>query len=471
MSSPGAWERFQPLAAPNLDRGCQAIVSALAVQTSRGWVGVAVTVVLGPADAGLNGIQGPRIVDALGFRAFRGSVPPGKVQGLLAGMQTGLVAADVLPEGVDVDLDLTGRDGRAITFYEPQFRKRNENQFGYPYPYHLIEGVGDLVGDVASPGALGQLSEYLPTAEHPFAGLSDLSAELQLGGPPEERSSRKIHVISPIWVGWDSMESSIATGELALKIHSFWSNLGHDLVLSAISRPERAPPWRVRSIVGDRGWDSSAEDGVYRFSTVLKANGSVPPADLHLSYRGVRLDTIPVGLGSVRTIAHAVFDADFDSLRRRLSNPKTTEAFEEGIAWLLHLCGFSAARYGHKDMQGAVDVVAFRDDSIAIFAEATSKIPPVEKIIDLRNRADAFQRRVKEARGVSVVLCRCMFVGVSREALSDEMISRAHDETVVLVANEDIDDLLEGALRGESATRAWGRLANCGPKFAGIHLE
>ncbi len=178
-----------------------------------------------------------------------------------------------------------------------------------------------------------------------------------------------------------------------------------------------------------------------------------------------------MGLGSLRVIAHALFDSEFQQLRKRLASAKhNTDSFEEGVAWLLHLCGFASARYGHKDMQGATDVVAFRDESIAIFAECTAKIPPLEKIGDLRNRADAFQQRVNE-RGRSIVLARAMFVAVSKKEISDEPVDRDHEQRVVLVAKEDMEALLEGAIRGEDAVHAWGYIVNCSPKFGAIHLE
>ncbi len=71
-----------------------------------------------------------------------------------------------------------------------------------------------------------------------------------------------------------------ALGQLKLKIHSLWSDLGEDLVLSLISRPGEGPPWSYRSVVGGNGWTVSDHEGVRRFETTLKANGQVPPGDL-----------------------------------------------------------------------------------------------------------------------------------------------------------------------------------------------
>lgn len=64
-----------------------------------------------------------------------------------------------------------------------------------------------------------------------------------------------------------------------------------------------------------------------------------------------------------------------------------------------------------------------------------------------------------------------MFVGVSRKEVSHDLVERTHEQKVVLVAKEDMEALLEGAIRGEDAVHAWGYVVNCGPKFGPIHLE
>jgi hypothetical protein len=64
-----------------------------------------------------------------------------------------------------------------------------------------------------------------------------------------------------------------------------------------------------------------------------------------------------------------------------------------------------------------------------------------------------------------------MFVGVPKAELSEDLVSRAHEHRVLLVANEDVEDLLRGAIRGEDAVQAWARIVLCGPPYAPIHLE
>ncbi len=469
---PDPWDQFLAAATPNTSRGCQPVVSALAYRAGDEWAGLAVTIILGPAGAAIEGAVGPRIVDDIGFRAFRGTVHPEKLAGLLAAIRTGRLSPDVLPEGVDLELNLAGKNGQTMSYYTPHSHKRHEGPLEYPYPHDILEAHGDYVEDWVTRGGLARLNEALPSAKEPYSGLAALASELQLGVVPEERTSRTVHIVSPIWIGWDFLEPGIVAGQLRLGIHSFWKEVGDDLVVSVISRPGDGPAWSYRSVVGSERWSVSVDGGVTRFETVLQAKGQVPAADLFLSFGGKTLDAVPVGLGSVRVLAHALFDGDFEQLRKRLNSSKqNTDNFEEGVAWLLHLCGFASVRYGHKDMQGATDVVAFREGSIAVFAECTSKLPPFEKILDLRNRAAAFQRRVKEARGSSIVLARAMFVGISRRDISDEFVARAHEERVLLVAKEDMEDLLEGAIRGEDARHAWARIVGCGPKFGPIHLE
>jgi hypothetical protein len=467
-----AWDQFLRLAEPNTNRECQAVVSGFMYRSGDAWASLAMTVILGPAGARIQGPSGPRIVDAQGFRAFRGIVSAEKVPPLLAGVRTGLLTPDVLPAGVDVELSTNTREGRACNYFDPTAEKRNSGRPEYPYPFHILRGRGDMVADWVTPNALAALSDALPSAEHPFGDVRGLARELDLGADFDHGSSRSIQILSPVWIGWDSVEPDIAAGRVKVRLHSFWSDVGDDLVLSVISRPGKGPAWHYRSVVGTDTWVVSREDGVTRYESELQAKCPIAPADVFLSFQRRTLDTFPIGLGTTRVFAHALFDPDFAQLRKRLNASKqNTDHFEEGVAWLLHLCGFSSARYGHKDMQGATDVVAFSEEHMAVFAECTSKLPTLEKISDLSARADAFQRRVKDARGSAAMLARAMFIGISRKDITDEFVERAHEQRVLLVANEDIQDLLDGALRGEDAVRAWGRIAHCGPRFGPMYYE
>lgn len=448
------------------------MVSGLAYNTPDSCIGLAVTVILAPADAAIPSPVGPRIVDLLGFRAFRGSVSSEKVADLLAGLRSGCVPANVLPQGVDHELTLRRRDGHPLAYLHPRFEERHKGPLEYPYPHYRLEGHADNIGDWVPSGALGALSDALPSAGEPYPDLASLASDLQLGMVPEERTSRTINIISPIWIGWTSVETDIADGLVKLKLHSLWSDIGDELVVSMFPRSSEGASWRKRSVVGSEEWTVSDESGVRTFEAVLRATGPVPAADLILSFGSKPLDKVPVGLGSLRVIAHAMFDDGFQLLQKRLSSARSnTNNFEEGVAWLLHLCGFASVRYGHKDVQGATDVVAFRDESVVVFAECTAKIPPFQKVVDLRNRADAFQRRVRDSHGRSVLLLRAMFVDVPRQDISDDLVQRAHEDKVVFVTQDDMNRLLEAAATGESALHAWAIMANCGPKFGSIHLD
>lgn len=471
LSEDPSWREFLDRAAPNLDRNPHALVSGLVYASSTENHALALTVILAPTDQA-EGPVSPRLVDYQGLRAFRGLVAPDKVQDLLGGLRLGKVPRGALPSGVDLDITLPGRAGRPFSFDRHSFVKRSGGARSFPFPHELLTGTGANLHDVLPPHFLAELGEQLPAAEIPFANLSALSRELGLAIGLQDHDSATVEILSPYWIAWEGAEPSLAEGTLRLKIASYIGPIAPHAILSIIPIAEAQADWRVRTVVGDNAWSTvDSGDGALHFEAVFKAQSPIPPSQVFLTFEGRRLDEFKVGLGSARVVAHALFDRDFELLTKRLQNTKNTDSFEEGVAWLLHLCGYSAARYGHKDVQGATDVVAFSDESIAIFAECTSKLPSTDKMKDLQTRANAFKRKMEELQGRKLLLARAVFLPIPRSEVSEDLRDSAHELQVTLVAQEDMANLLDGAIRGEDSRRAWAVIACCGPKFGSIYLE
>jgi hypothetical protein len=68
-------------------------------------------------------------------------------------------------------------------------------------------------------------------------------------------------------------------------------------------------------------------------------------------------------------------------------------------------------------------------------------------------------------------MVRAIFLPVPRSHFSEDLIERAYSDKVVLVGEEDMEDLLDGATRGEDAERAWGFLATRGPEYGPTYIE
>jgi hypothetical protein len=398
-------------------------------------------------------------------------VDPSKVPALLDGLRSGRVSRETLPLGVDLDLTLPARGDHPFVFDRHEFVGRGKGRRSFPFPVEMLSGTGASIRDCVPLHLLSELGELLPAAETPFADLAALARELSLGIELQEHDSATVEILSPYWIQWEAVDPNLAEGTLRLQLASLTGPLAPHAILSIIPDADAQADWRLRTVVGDAAWSTHDDgDGVIHFEALFKAHAPVPPARVFLTSGKRRLDEFKVGLGSARVVAHALFDTDFDLLAKRLRNAKSSESFEEGVAWLLHLCGYSAARYGHKDVQGATDVVAF-SDNIAIFAECTAKLPSTEKMKDLQARADAFQNRMSELQGRKLLMARAMFMPLPKSEISADFIQHAHEFRVTLVAQEDMANLLEGAIRGEDSRRAWAVIACCGPKFGGIALE
>jgi hypothetical protein len=471
LSEDASWRQFLDLAAHNMDRNPYAFVSGLVYASGGVNHVLALTVILGPTDRA-EGPVGHRLVDFQGLRALRGAVAPDKVRELLAGLRLGKVSRSALPSAVDLDVSLPGRAGHPFALDRHSFVKRGSGTRSFPFPHELLTGTGADISDFLPSHVLAELGEQLPAAETPFAGLSALASELGFGMTLQDHASATVEILSPYWIGWEAAEPNLVEGTLRMKLVSHNGPIAPQGVLSIIPDAGAMADWRRRTVVGDSAWSTVDEgDGAIHYEALFKAKSSIPPSRVFLTVGRRRLDEFRMGLGSARAVAHALFDRDFELLTRRLQSTKNTDSFEEGVTWLLHLCGYSAARYGYKDVQGATDVVAFGDESIAIFAECTSKLPTTEKMKDLQARADAFQNKMEELQGRKLLLARAVFLPIPRGEIGDDLVNAAHDVRVTLVAKEDMANLLEGAVRGEDSRRAWAVIACCGPKWASIHLE
>lgn len=139
--------------------------------------------------------------------------------------------------------------------------------------------------------------------------------------------------------------------------------------------------------------------------------------------------------------AHAVFDEDSKGLRRQLSRRRD---FEYAVATLLHLCGFYTERTGR--LSGELpDILAFSPDKMAlIVGECTTKAPEINKIMDLKKRANKLKRELK------IDVYPILFTSVKRQDVKSGRPEAIAAPEATIVYFDRLERLYEMASRGRA---------------------
>jgi hypothetical protein len=314
----------------------------------------------------------------------------------------------------------------------------------------------------------------LPASDPPFASLSAVARDLRIGSRLEHNDRTSVLVVSPFWLALTRFESNHESASIGVEVLSYWPEISKAATLSLLPDVEFVDHKAVMPI-GDNSWTSdTGAEGTTVFRKTLQIGESIGAADLSLNYGGRQVEAVRVGLAGARVVAHAVIDSDFRALRSRLferKNKSDSDRYEEGVAWLLHLCGFSVSRYGYKDVQRATDVVAFFDDSAAIYAECTLEFPSMDKLKDIETRAEGLRTRLEVNYGRSIALVRAIFLPHNRAELSPADANDAHDQArSIYICGDDQEELLRMARRGESADACFAFIAQRGREHATVAM-
>jgi len=264
-------------------------------------------------------------------------------------------------------------------------------------------------------------------------------------------------LIAPLWTTISSTRSSL-DGELNIEISSQIDSLAQRFTLAVdpVEKP-RLDEKRLLTIVGDE-WKVETKDSLTRRSTRLLTR---PPTALSLNFDKESVETRRVGAGNLRILAHQHNDdAELESLRKSLFGV-SAQHFEEGVAQLLHLCGFSAEHIAGK--KEAVDIVAFADESDVLLVECTLRELDSKKLDKLGARARALEELMERRVGsTGAYVRRALFMPVGRKAVPAPTLEAVQDHGVLLVCQEELELMIEMALRGEPPMKVLSILSAAG---------
>jgi hypothetical protein len=460
---------FEDRAASNLDRGSSALVSGVLYRAPDSGAtpatNLGMTVVLIPRGYEPEGPLGPEIIDFNGLSAFRGVVASDRVRELLAAIREGVVPLHCLPAGVEGSIQVAGGNDVEWSTHDYKAGDRAPQRYR-EFAGHSLEIVCNPLCRVPE-DTWTEMIARLPASSPSFADLDHFAESLDLDdGFAPLRKASFCKVYAPSWLKLRAAEFDVTAGGVTIEVESFWSDLEKDVSVSVIPLSLSSKGENPLSFdVGSWQVTPPPRPGArWLYRKTATVGGPPGPVVVSLNHKMLSVSRATTGRPAARLVAHHAFDPNLRALKARLASSQPGQ-FEEGMSVLLHLCGFSVANIGWKDLDRAPDFLAFRAEDAVVVGEVTIEPPDGKKVKNLSSRAQAIRSLLnKDGRGVAVV--PVMFVRRPRGAMPAQGVEGVVGEFVSLAFEEDIAELVTLASRGESVStilRFVGSLGAAGP--------
>jgi len=410
-------------------------------------VSLSARIMLIPPGLAIPGPVGEQVFESGRFRAARGIVRSGGVPALLDGFERGRLLPEGLPEGWKEPIALAvGPQLEHRSIDEPRFVDRGYRPAHLPWQVSGYE-VSDLVHVTSTTdsgfwSAFDRMQRELTAWDPPYLGVSGLARELLLPTVPARDVVRVTEVVSPFWIQLVNVAPAPDRRTIHITVRSEWNPVPPEATLSVI--PHRTGSSGRRMSLTESGWAATIQEPALILRRELPAGDG--PTSVCLNFGNESIATHVTGLASSRVVSHLIADPEAAWLRSCLTgkDSQTADVFEAAVTWLLHLLGFASVRYGYKRLQRSVDVQAFLDDARVVFAECSVELPDSTKLQDVKHRGKSLEATAAlSGRLVHVVPT----IFTSASSANSE---RASDPGVVVFAREEIGELLERALRGDS---------------------
>lgn len=260
--------------------------------------------------------------------------------------------------------------------------------------FHLEGQMGPALSNFWNNEEWVDLEDRLRNCDPPVAGTQDLADNLleYTCAFNNWQGMASVAVIAPLYAG---LFPDIEARPTSISLRAFAPSTA------------KVDDFRLGIVVAGSGWVDrrrvplvSAPEPAQPSSISMAAEVAVPEGltfDATLLFRGVQVGSVhePIWSENPRILAHDYLDKQFERLHRALDQPEgvpDARAFEIGLAWLFHLCGFQVVNYGLKDFKPdeEIDILAFVPHARQLLAvEATLKSPlNKDKLAKFRRRGD-----------------------------------------------------------------------------------
>ena len=156
-----------------------------------------------------------------------------------------------------------------------------------------------------------------------------------------------------------------------------------------------------------------------------------------------------------RFLAHETYDTNAERLTEWLHGDGTVRAdnFEHAVTILLHVCGFFTEWLGRKGLvEDAPDVVAFSPETQAmIVGECKTNVFGWKELRKLKERTKKLYQELK------VDTYPVVFARIEQNDIDEETRMKARNDNVTILTIQEMNELLEMALRGSEARNVLNR--------------
>jgi len=318
----------------------------------------------------------------------------------------------------------------------------------------------------------------LPACDPPYASVEHLTQEFGFSDI-RSGSSCSFEILSPSWLSFDA--THLKEDVIEVVMSSPWENLDEQGHLSFI--PVRNADRGKRQHVKIEPMEEQATNGWPSYVARIALDRSPGPTIAHVIIEGRSVASTPLfGFPAARMDVHGIIDPDFSRIWNRLAARRNfkarsgdtqatrpdARAFEEGVVWLLALCGLTPIQYG-VGTEDSLDVVAHYNDRLLLAGECTVKLPIPGKVQRFLQRVGELEEGLKAA-GREIRVGKTFFVACS-ETLPGlkERRQELEERDIVLVCKDDLERLLQSAMEGKLWDVYW-KLTAPGWPYSAVKL-
>lgn len=255
---------------------------------------------------------------------------------------------------------------------------------------------------VASPIDSAVIDNELRSNDPPFDGLDDLASWLGLPKPwPSFKPpSIQIRVSPPTDLMMDKCGLKDDQFTLTLHAHPHFDVRSAGLAIRTI--PGKGLKAR-RQVISEVAWHNPGDEKLVGNAVIQLEHVDSVLAILQVGQSTVRRQWFldPVKARNSRLVAAQLFDTDLKMIRKSVLQNTDANSFEDGVAALLFLLGFSPAKQIETN---APDLIVTTPSGKLIIVECTTRIADFSKKLGkLVDRRGALSRTLKESEHFSEV--------------------------------------------------------------------
>jgi hypothetical protein len=284
---------------------------------------------------------------------------------------------------------------------------------------------------------------HLRALNPPFMDLTGLFASHGLTNPGHDQTLIEIRAPAPVVI--EQKESCISNGQAHIVVTAA-NGLNLDELRIGFHESRDSPkPLRGQLNPDSIRWKDS---GAFRRGEATFAVGDRTSCYTFLSYRGVGVQQASIVDKSktfnLRYAVHAAFDPDLEVVRRMLFDSKRdAKAFEDGVAMVFGLLGFSVVQHGRsKKLSDATDLVAITPSGTTAAIECTLGTPTHGGQVSTALQRSEAIRKSLHAKGTKSEVVPIVVTAMASDEVVHER-SEAEGRGVLVMCADDLDGLLQ----------------------------